>query len=114
MFGIDLDRFQDQVQFIGAVDFPKHTVDMVWRDDLGFGEVIEAIDPVGMQVFHDENRALAAFVPREQRQVVGAEVKHERWLPVAREKRVWVNKERRGKKERERISLAPSAAPMRS
>jgi hypothetical protein len=106
VFGVDLDRFQDQVQFIGAVDFPKHTVDMVWRDDLGFGEVIEAIDPVGMQVFHDENRALAAFVPREQRQVVGAEVKHERWLPVAREKRVWVIKSAEERKS-ERGPLSP-------
>jgi len=86
VFGIDLDRFNDQVKFIGTIDFPKHAVEMLWRDDLGFSEVIEAIGPVGMKVFHDEDRALAGFIPREQGEVIGAEVKHKGRIQVEKKK----------------------------
>ena len=105
VFGIDLDRFNDQVKFIGTVDFPKHAVQVVWRDDLGFSEVIKAIDPVGMKVFHDEDRALAAFVLREQREVIGAEVKHGGEVPSLRER---IDVKAMGRKRKsERGTLSP-------
>ena len=66
MFRIRFDRLDDQVEFIGAVDFPEHAVEVVWRDDPGFCEVVEAIDALGMVVFHDEYDAGAAFRGQSQ------------------------------------------------
>ena len=49
---------------------------MVRRDWLGFSEVIQAVDPVGGVVLHEEYDTAAAFHIREQWQMIGAEVKH--------------------------------------
>ena len=76
VLGVDLDRFHHQVEFIGAVDFAKHTVELLGQQGLGFGEVIQTVEPVGIEVFHDEHRALAAFRAGEQGEMIGAEVKH--------------------------------------
>ena len=45
MFPIPLDGLDDEVQFIGAVDFARDAVVGAMLHGLGFGEVIEAIDP---------------------------------------------------------------------
>jgi hypothetical protein len=77
MFDVRLDGLDHQVEFIGAVDLPEHAVILVWRDDLGFGEVVQAIDPVSRVISHDEHNTGAVFHPREQQQMIGAEVEHE-------------------------------------
>ena len=53
MLGVRFDRFDHQVKFIGAVDFAKDAVGLIGQDALGFGEVVEPIDAVGIAVFHD-------------------------------------------------------------
>jgi hypothetical protein len=45
-------------------------------DAQGFSEVIEAIAPARRIIDHHEDNAGAVFSPREQMQVVGAEVEH--------------------------------------
>jgi hypothetical protein len=36
-----------RLQFVRTVDLSRHAVVLAWRDLLGFGEVIQAVDPVG-------------------------------------------------------------------
>ena len=76
MFDIQLDGLNDEIKFIGAVDFPGDAVVLAWRDDLGFGEVVQPIDPSRRVVSHDEHNTGTAFRPREQEQMIGAEVEH--------------------------------------
>src|SRR5712671_1367430 len=66
MFHVRLDGLDDQVEFIGAVDFARYAVIAVWRDLLGFIEVIQAVDPVRGVIFHKEHDAGAIFRPRDQ------------------------------------------------
>ena len=77
VFRVRLDRFDHQVEFVGAVDLARYAVVAVWRDELGFGEVIQPIDAVRGVILHEEHGAGAVFRPREQEQMIGAEVEHE-------------------------------------
>jgi hypothetical protein len=43
---------------------------------LGFGEVVEAVDPAGGVVLHEEHDTGAVLHTREQEQMIGAEVEH--------------------------------------
>jgi hypothetical protein len=76
MLGVDLDGGNHQVEFVGAVDVSRDAIEVVRREGLGFGEVIEPVDSLGMVVLHQKDGALLAFRAREQRQVVGAKVEH--------------------------------------
>ena len=76
MFRVRLDGLDDQVEFVGAVDFPRYAVIAVWRDLLGFGEVVQAIDPVRGVISHEKHDTGAIFRPRDQGKMIGAEVKH--------------------------------------
>ncbi len=77
MFGIRLDRFDHQIEFVGAFDLARNAVIGVWPHGVGFGEVTQAINAVSRMVKHHEDRALAVFRPREQCEVIGAEIEHE-------------------------------------
>jgi hypothetical protein len=50
VFRVRADRFDDKVEFVGSVDFASYAVGHVGRDELGFGEVIEPVDPLGIAV----------------------------------------------------------------
>ena len=76
MFCVGLDGLDDQVEFVGAVDFAKDAVGLIGQDALGFGEVVEPVDGVGVAVFHEEHGAGAILGPRDQDEMIGAEVKH--------------------------------------
>jgi len=76
VFGVRPDRFDHEVEFIGAVDLARDAVRLIRRDKLGFGEVIQTINALGVAVLHQEHRARTIFRPREQEQVIGAEVEH--------------------------------------
>ena len=76
MFCVRFDGLDDQVKFIGAVDLARYAVIAMWRDLLGFGEVIQAIDPVRRVIFHEEHGAGAVLGPGDQDEMIGAEVKH--------------------------------------
>ena len=77
MLRVQLDGLDHQVKFVGAVDLTRHAVIVVWRDDPGFSEVIQLVNPSSRIVFHDEHDTAAAFRPREQNEMIGAEVEHE-------------------------------------
>ena len=65
-----------RLQFVRTVDLSRHAVVLAWRDLLGFGEVIQTVDPVGGVILHEEHDTGSVFCPREQEQMIGAEVEH--------------------------------------
>ena len=52
MFIVRLDRLNNEIEFIGAVDLPGHAVILAWRDDLGFGEVVQPRNPSRRVISH--------------------------------------------------------------
>ena len=78
MLRVWLDGFDDQVEFVGAIDLAGYAVIAVRRDLLGLGEVVEPIDPVRGVISHDKHGARAVFGAGDQSEMIGAEVKHER------------------------------------
>ena len=76
MLGVGPDRFDHEVEFIGAVDFARHAVGLARREVVGFGEVMQPIDTLGIAVKHQQHRARPVLLPREQEEMIGAEVKH--------------------------------------
>jgi hypothetical protein len=78
VFGVELDRFDHQVKFIGAVDFAHHTVGLARHALVGFGEVMHPIDTLSVAVEHQEHRTTSAVLfRREQEEAIGAEVEHD-------------------------------------
>ena len=76
--GVQLDRLDDQVECVDAVHFAGHAVGSIWREVEAFGEVEQAIHTPGVVVQHYQHRAGSVFRPREQEQMIGAEVEHRR------------------------------------
>src|SRR5512135_2040628 len=64
------DRFNHQIELVGAVDLPKSAIDLVRCNLLGFGEVVQPVDSLGVAILHDEHEAGTALRPRKQREVV--------------------------------------------
>jgi hypothetical protein len=58
---VRLDRLDNEIEFIGAVDLPGHAVILAWRDGVGFGEVIEPVNAPRRVISHDEHNTRAAF-----------------------------------------------------
>jgi hypothetical protein len=52
---------------------------------VGFDEVVQAVDPVGRVILHEEHDRGSVFCPREQEQMIGAEV--EDWRQRTKERR---------------------------
>ena len=78
MFGVGLDRIQDQVKFVGAVDFARDGIEAIGFDGEGFGEVIEPVDPLSGMVAHHEDRAFGRLLAVNQSEMIGAKVEHGR------------------------------------
>ena len=78
VLGIRLDGLDDEVEFVGTVDLPRHAVILARCGCVGFGEVMQPINATGRVVSHEQNGTGAVFHPREQEQVIGAEVEHRR------------------------------------
>ena len=76
MLRVGLDGLDDQIEFVGAVDLAGYAVVAMRRDLLGFGEVVEPIHPRRV-ISHDKHDARAALRPRDQGEMIGAEVEHE-------------------------------------
>ena len=49
MFGVRLDGFDHEVEFVGAVDLARYAVVLAWRDEQGFGEVVQPINPLRVE-----------------------------------------------------------------
>jgi hypothetical protein len=77
VFGVRPDRVDHEVEFVGAVDLARYAIGHVGPDELGFGEVIEPVNALGVAILQQEHRTRTVFRPREQEQVIGAEVEHE-------------------------------------
>ena len=60
------DRFDHQVEFIGAVNHTRYTVRLFRRDEPGFVEVVQTINALGVAVLHQVHRARPTFRPRER------------------------------------------------
>jgi hypothetical protein len=95
--GVRPNRFDHEVEFTGTVDFARHAVGHVGPDEQGFAEVMEPINALRVEVPQQEHRARRVLRPREQEQVIGAEVEHGE------------NQKRRDSQE----TLRPLAAPLR-
>jgi hypothetical protein len=76
LFRLQADRLDDEIEFIGAVDLARHAVGHIGPDELGFGEVIEPVNPLRVAVLHEEHGIRRIFRPRDQDEVIGAEVEH--------------------------------------
>ena len=82
MFGVRPDRFDHEVEFVGAVDLARYAVGHSGPDELGFGEVMEPVNALRVEVLQQEHRARRVLGAREQEQMIGAEVEHA-WKPEA-------------------------------
>ena len=76
MFGVRPDRFDHEVEFVGAIDLARYAVGHIGPDELGFGEVMEPINALRVEIPQQEHRARRVLRPREQEQMIGAEVEH--------------------------------------
>jgi len=76
VLGVRFDGLDHQVEFVGAVDLPRNAIILARCGCVGFGEVMQPINAVCRVVSHEQNGTGAVFHPREQEQVIGAEVKH--------------------------------------
>ena len=74
MFGVHLDRLDDQVQFVRTVDLSRHAVVLAWRDLLGFVEVVQAVDPVGRVILHEEHDTGSVFCRESKRASLALEL----------------------------------------
>ncbi len=63
VFGVGPHRFDHQVQFIGAVDFARHAVGLVRHELVGFAEVMQSIDTLGVAVNEQEHRTRPVLFP---------------------------------------------------
>ena len=97
MSGVRPDRFDHQVEFSGTVDLARYAVGHVGPDELGFCKVVKPVNALCVEVLQQEHRARRVLRPREQEQVIGAEVKHEG----------------EDRERRTRTPSAPLAAPLR-
>ena len=78
MFAIQLDGLDNQVKGIDAVDFACHAIGTAWNGAKAFGEVEQTRDTPGIGIKHEQQRTGAVFYPREQEEMIGAEVEHRR------------------------------------
>jgi hypothetical protein len=61
VLGIQADRFDHQIEFVGTVDFARDAVVGVWPHGVGFGEVIQAINVASGMVEHPTQPSQAAI-----------------------------------------------------
>jgi hypothetical protein len=76
MFGVRPDRFNHEVEFASAVDLARYAVGHIGHDELGFAEVIEPVNALRVEIPEQKHRTRRVLRPREQKQMIGAEVKH--------------------------------------
>jgi hypothetical protein len=82
VFGVCLDRFDHQIELVGTVRLAGYASEIVGGDRLGVGKVAEPIYAFGVKVFHGKHHAGFALRPREQCQIIRAEVEHKKLSKV--------------------------------
>ena len=78
MLGVGLDRFDYEIQAIGAVDLAGDAVGLARLHANGLGEVMEPIDALRVAIKDEQHRAGAMLRPLKQEEMIGAEVEHKR------------------------------------
>ena len=63
MLGVRPDRFEHEVELIGAVDLARHRVGHSGPEEQGFGEVIDPVNALRAEVPQQEHRTLLVFRP---------------------------------------------------
>ena len=63
MSGVRADRFDHEIEFVGAVDFARYAVGHIGPDELGFGEVVQPINALRVAVLQQEHGARTVFRP---------------------------------------------------
>jgi len=63
VLGVQPDRFEHEVEFVGAVDLTCYRVGHSGPEVQGFGEVIEPVNALRVVVPQQEHRTLSAFRP---------------------------------------------------
>lgn len=76
MFRVQADRLDHEIEFVGAVDLARYAVSHFGLDELGFGEVIEPVNPLRVAVAHEEHGVRWVFRRRDEQEMIGAEVEH--------------------------------------
>ena len=61
VFAVRPDRFDHEVEFVGAVDFARYAISHIGLDELGFGEVIQPVNTLRVAVLQQEHRVLRVF-----------------------------------------------------
>ena len=56
VLGVGPDRFDHQVKFIGAIDFARHAIGLARHEVVGLGEVMQAINTLGVAVNEQQHR----------------------------------------------------------
>jgi hypothetical protein len=79
MLGVEADRFDHEVEFVGAVDFACDAISHIGLHTQSFAEVIEPVNPLRVAIPQQEHCIRRMFRPRENEQMIGAEVEHKRW-----------------------------------
>ena len=70
-FRVQADRFDHEIEFIGAVDLARYAIGHPGPDELGFGEVIAPIDPLRIAVAHEGGHLLRSRFAAADGNVVG-------------------------------------------
>ena len=60
-FRVRADRFDHQIEFVGTVHLARYAIGHVGPDELGFGEVIEPINPLRVAVAREEHGVQRVF-----------------------------------------------------
>jgi len=63
VFRVQANRFDYEIEFVGAVDLTGYTVGHKGPDELCFGEVIEPVNPLRIAVLHEEHGVRRVFRP---------------------------------------------------
>ncbi len=63
MFRVQVDRLDDEIESVVAVDLARYAVSHFGLEELGFGEVIEPVDSLRVAVAHEEHGVRRVFRP---------------------------------------------------
>jgi len=65
MLGVEADRFDHEVEFVGTVDFARDAISHVGLHALSFAEVIESVNALRVAILQQEHCMRRMFRPRE-------------------------------------------------
>lgn len=76
MLRVFANRFDDEEQSARAVDLAGYAVGHSGPDEPAFGKVMKPVDALRVAVLQKKHGARGVFRPRDQEQVIGAEIEH--------------------------------------